>query len=800
MRKLLEKCASWKRKMCMIRIEKEFIAIETERTGYYLRRRGNLMEQLHYGAKLHVGREDAALLSERYGAGYGTDTVYEKGEDAVSLLHLRLELSPTGKGDYRSHALEMRLADGSSVCNFSYAGAVHGKGNRSPQGMPGAYGGEESLVLNFTLPNCSKDQNKICVSLIYTVYPDCDVITRRMQIRNDSGSPVKLEKVLSYQLDLPGTGWQLTTFTGAWARERHMTQLRLDQGSQVFGSTTGVSSHYCNPFFMISQPQATEFSGEVYGFNLIYSGNHFGQVQAGPYGKTRVMAGIQPEGFSWTLQPGEGFDTPEAVLTFSEQGKNGMSRNLHRFVREHIVRGFWAKKERPVVINNWEATYFKFNQRKLISLAREAKKLGCEMFVLDDGWFGKRDSDTSGLGDYSVNRKKLPDGLEGFAGKLKMMGLEFGLWMEPEMVSPDSELYRKHPDWAVQIPGQEASLGRNQLVLDLCREEVQDYIIRQVNDTLSAADIRYIKWDMNRTVTDMYSPGLAEQGRFFHAWVLGLYRVFDEIMKANPKVLFEGCASGGNRFDLGILCYMPQIWTSDDTDAYERMKIQTGTSYGYPQSVMSAHVSASPNHQTMRTSPLESRFDVAAFGLLGYELDLTQLSFAQKKVIAAQIGYYKEHRSLFQYGTFVRLCSPFEDSDNCQWMIYSEDSDEALVFEGIGRIAPNSETLPIRLRALKPEQKYQVSLRQEMIDIRALGSLVNQVLPVKVNSDGMLVHVVSGMYMMPAEKEELCAYGDLLMKAGFRPKQRFSGSGYNDQVRMMPDYSARIWYIKKLSR
>jgi len=770
----------------MITIKNDVFSLETERMGYYITQRGELAETLHFGGKLKPNR---AALMERMACTYGSDVVYQADRGCDSLYHLCLELSPTGKGDFRQTALELRLADGSQVVEFALSGhAVH-EGSVSPEGMPGAYGAEQTLELVFDSPQ------GITVRQFYGVYPDCNVITRRMVIENLSGSSVKLERCMSYQLDLPETKWDLTTFTGAWARERHETVVRAQTGIHRFGSRTGVSSHYCNPFFLLSEENATEHHGRVYGFNLIYSGSHQGQVEVTPFAKTRIQAGIQSDGFGWTLEDGESFQTPEAVLSYSGSGRNGLSQNMHRFVREHISRGKWAKVPRPVLLNNWEATYFNFKEQNILTLARKAAKLGMELFVLDDGWFGKRDNDNCSLGDYSLNTPKLPHGLDGLAKRINDLGLDFGLWFEPEMVNPDSDLYRTHPDWAVQTPGVTPSLSRNQLVLDLCRTEVQDYIIENVNRILKSAPIRYVKWDMNRPLTDCYSPALTEQSRFHHAWCLGLYRVMKTIVESNPEVLFEGCASGGNRFDLGILSYMVQIWTSDDTDCYERMKIQTGTSYGYPQSVMGCHVSACPNHQTTRSSPIEARFDVAAFGMLGYELDLNILSPAEEKAVQKQVAFYKEHRQLLQYGDFYRLHSPFRE-EFCSWILVSPDKREAMVLDAIGRMMPNSEATPIRLTGLNPDLCYEVTVRPEALDLREFGSLINHVLPVKVNSQGLLMHLVSDHYMLPTEQEQFQAWGDCLMEAGLRRKQSFTGTGYNQDIRMMPDYAARLYYLK----
>ena len=774
----------------MITMTENRFSLETAHTGYYLAVRGGLVENLHYGARVRV--ENAEPLRQKMDVGYGTDVVYRQTDGPLSLDHLCLELSPLQKGDFRAQSLSVMTPGGRTV-DFAFACARRLDGSVPPEGMPGAFGGAETLALDFTSPQ------GVSATLLYTVYPECDVITRRLRVRNDGAAPVTLEKAMSYQLDLPGCGYTLATLNGAWARERHVVETPLTVGAHAFGSTAGVSSAFCNPFFFLFAQDANEFAGDVYGFNLIYSGSHAACVEVSPWGKTRVAAGLQPEGFSWTLAPDEAFETPEAVLTFSRSGKNGMSANLHAFVREHIVRGKWAKKDRPVLLNNWEATYFDFTERRLVGLAKDAARLGAELFVLDDGWFGARDNDAKGLGDYAVNRKKLPGGLAGLVEKVHGLGMLFGLWFEPEMVNADSDLYRAHPDWIVRAPGTEPSVGRNQYVLDLCRAEVQDYIIENVCATLESAPIDYVKWDMNRNLTDLYSPALAEQGRFSHSYVLGLYRVLREITQKNPEVLFEGCASGGNRFDLGILCYMPQIWTSDDTDAYERQLIQTGTSYGYPPSVMGCHVSAAPNHQTARTSPIESRFNVAAFGVLGYELELGQLTPAEQKAVAAQIAYYKAHRRLLQYGRFVRLRAPF-GQNGCEWMVISPDGGEAMVGEYLRLLVPHSEKPPLRLALLDPGALYEMETRPQVVDVRTFGGLINHILPVRVNAGGHLMHAVADRYMLPCETERSTAYGDLLMYAGVRQKQAFTGTGYNENVRLMPDFSSRMYYLRRADR
>lgn len=770
----------------MITLHDNRFSLETRHTGYYLAVREGLLEQLHYGARV----EPADLPSLRcpMEVGYGSDIVYKKELGALSLEHLSLELSPLQKGDMRTPSLVLKMPGGGRTADFAFQCAKKMTGSVPPAGMPGAFGGEETLAVTLATPE------GVTATLYYTVYPDCDVITRRLALYNGADAPVTLEKAMSYQLDLPARSYTLSTFHGSWARERHEETAPLPVGARCFGSRTGNSSSFCNPFFLLSEQGAAEQWGDVYGFNLIYSGSHAGCVEVSPYGHVRVTAGIQPDGFSWTLAPGETFETPEAVLTFSRRGKGGMSAHMHKFILGHVVRGAWANKERPVLLNNWEATYFDFTQHKLLRLAKEAARLGAELFVLDDGWFGARDDDTKGLGDYTVNRKKLPGGLGGLAEKIHGLGMLFGLWFEPEMVNEDSQLYRAHPDWIVATPGIAPSVGRQQYVLDLCRTEVQDYIITQVNAVLASAPIDYVKWDMNRNITDAYSPALSEQGRFSHSYILGLYRVLREVAQANPNVLFEGCASGGNRFDLGILSFMPQIWTSDDTDAHERALIQAGTSLGYPPGVMGCHVSASPNHQTMRQSPLETRFNVAAFGVLGYELDVTQLSPAEKTAAAAQIAYYKAHRALFQYGRFVRLSAPGE-SGRFAWMVVSADRHEAIVGEFFGLLRPNVEWPPLRLAQLDPKAVYLVESRPQVIDVRTFGGLVNHLLPFRVNAGGHLMHTVADRWMMPCEEERYEVSGSLLMHAGLRQKQTFTGTGYDKDVRLVTDFSSRLYYL-----
>ncbi|MDF2514418.1 MAG: Alpha-galactosidase, partial [Herbinix sp.] len=523
------------------------------------------------------------------------------------------------------------------------------------------------------------DKNyQIALILTYSAFYESNVITRSATVVNESGQEIELERIMSNQLELVEDTYIVSSFHGAWAREMNRYEIEAKPGILVIDTKAGISSNRCNPFFMVSKQGTSEEYGDCYGFNLIYSGSHYAACEVNSFGKLRVIQGIQPSEFRYHLKSGDSFEAPEAVMTYSHQGFTGMSHNMHHFIRNHIVRGDWKNRPRPILINSWEANYFKFNDGKLLKLAREAKALGVELFVLDDGWFGRRNDDTSSLGDWYDDTEKLRGGLKLLAEKINNMGMDFGIWVEPEMVNEDSDCYRLHPDWAVKLPGAEHSLGRNQMILDLTRQEVCNYIIEEMTRVFSSANITYVKWDMNRIFSDRYSLSLSKerQKEFSHRYVLGLYQILEVLTKRFPKILFESCASGGNRFDLGMLCYMPQIWASDNTDAISRAAIQTGYSFGYPMTVISAHVSATPNHQTLRITSLETRFEVAAFGLMGYELNLVDLGSEEKKAIADQISFYKRYREVLQFGEYYRIKNG--DAGIYQWLVVSSDQEKAL--------------------------------------------------------------------------------------------------------------------------
>ena len=807
----------------MIRaIENKLFVLDTDRTTYAFRvlPTGQL-EHLYYGAKIRID-EDSAGLEERHAFPPGTTCLYDDEEKRYTLEDMRLEYSATGKGDLREPAVVVCHADGGRTSDFIFTDARLIRGTVEIPGMPGAYDeapegripvdtlsrGIHAQTLQILLTDQSYD---LTLTLNYTVFPDCDVITRSAVLTNDSKETVTVERLMSLMLDLDAGAYTLSTFNGAWAREMCRRETPLRAGKHVSTAAGGVSSNRANPFFMLHAPHTTEDEGWVYAFNLVYSGNHMEAAEVSPFGKLRVMTGIHPEGFSWMLPPGESFHTPEAVMTFSKAGFNGMSQSMHRFVREHIVRGEWKNRPRPILLNSWEAAYFKINEKKLLSLAKAGKEVGIELFVMDDGWFGDREDDTKALGDWEVNTKKLPHGLKGLADKVSALGLQFGLWVEPEMVNVDSSLYRDHPDWAMDIPGHLHSEGRNQRFLDLTRTEVQDHIISAMSRVFGSAKISYVKWDMNRSMTDIYSKALPpeRQGETAHRYVLGLYRVMKTLTERFPHILFEGCASGGNRFDLGILSYFPQIWASDDSDAVARTEIQTGYSYGYPMSTVTAHVSDIPNHQTLRRTPLQTRFNVAAFGVLGYECNICDMKKEERAELAAQIALYKEWRKTFFFGSFYRgrsigrgddvysVLSPVPGNVT-EWTVVSPDRRKAvgLLLQFLTR--PNTQTEIYHALGLDPEKKYAFKNRKMQYNIKEFGNLVNTVAPIHVKPDSFVHNLLAKKVKMDGETEELVLYGDLLMEAGVHVAPAFSGTGYSGEVRHMPDFSSRMYTMEEV--
>lgn len=552
----------------------------------------------------------------------------------------------------------------------------------------------------------------IRLELLYTIF-ETGALARSAKIVNDGEGSVHLLTAMSLCMDLPDSDYEWVQLSGAWARERHVKVRKLEQGIQAVDSMRGHSSHEHNPFIALKRPAADEFQGEAIGFSLVYSGNFLAQAQVDTHDTTRILMGIHPSWFDWKLDAGESFQTPEAVMVYSTEGLNGMSRIFHKLYGKRLARGYWRDRARPVLLNNWEATYFDFTKERLIEIAKKAKECGVELFVLDDGWFGQRSHERAGLGDWVANPERLADGIEGLAEEIEGLGMQFGLWFEPEMVNKDSDLYREHPDWIIETPERHSSHGRFQYVLDFSRKEVVDKIYEMMEKILGGAKVSYVKWDMNRSITECYSSALPadRQGEVFHRYILGVYDLYDRLTSRFPKVLFESCASGGGRFDPGILYYAPQGWASDDSDAVERLKIQYGTSFCYPVSSIGSHVSMAPNHQVYRNTPLHTRANVAYFGTFGYELDLNKLSDREQEQVKEQIRFMKKYREVLQFGDFYRLKSPF-DGNVTAWMVVNEKRTLALV--GWYRVlcGVNMPFTRIKLQGLKDEYRYEIAGRE----------------------------------------------------------------------------------------
>lgn len=679
--------------------------LRTKNTSYVLKvmETGHL-SHLYWGRKLKADNLEYFVRRRGFGS-FAADT------DNISGFQLELipqECPTFGATDLRSPSLEFQYEDGTSATDLRYNSHRIYEGKQSLSGLPVVYveSEEEATSLEITLVDSLKNLEVI---LTYNVFEDFDAITRSLKIVNNSDEKINIERVLSANVDFTTDEFDFIQLSGSWGRERHILRNPLRSGIQAIESRRGASSHAQNPFIALCSKDANEEYGDVYGFSLVYSGNFLANVEVDMYRNARAQIGINPFDFKWLLESKEEFQAPEVVLVYSSKGLNGMSQIYHNLYRKRLCRGIYRDKVRPILINNWEATYFDFNEVKIKEIAKEASKLGMELFVLDDGWFGNRNDDKSSLGDWFVNESKLKGGLSKLAKDINNMGLEFGLWFEPEMISPISKLYEKHPNWCIHISGRTRSQARSQLILDLSRKEVCDYIIESVSKILESSNISYVKWDMNRNMTEVGSLGLTSerQRETAHRYILGLYRVMEEITSRFPNVLFESCSGGGGRFDPGILYYMPQTWTSDDTDAIERLKIQFGTSMVYPSISMGCHVSAVPNHQANRTTPLETRGVSAMAGNFGYELDITKLSEEEKEELKEQISLYKEIRETVQFGALYRLKSPF-NSNEVAWMMISEDKNEVVVSYVRQWALVNESFRNLKLTALDKDSEYEI--------------------------------------------------------------------------------------------
>ncbi len=659
------------------------------------------LEQLYYGARIH-DRDSFLHLHEE--CMRPVMSVNSPEPSVLSMQYTKQEMPVYGTGDYRDPALCIRQEDGNHISVFRYKGheIVNGKPSLHP--LPTTYANTEEEAQTL-LVYLYDDLTETELELTYTIFEQLPVITRHTRVTQKGHQTISLEKVMSASVEFNDMQYELLTLSGGWARERYVKRRPVEMGIQAVQGLNGTcSGAEHNPFLALLRPGTTEEHGEVYGFNLVYSSNFLAQVEVSTFDMTRVMLGIHPQNFEWKLGEGETFVTPEVVMVYSAEGLGGMSRTFHDLYRNNLMRGGYKNKPRPILLNNWEATYFDFNEEKLLKIASKARETGVELFVLDDGWFGARNDDYRGLGDWYVNMEKLPGGIKGLSEKIEAIGLKFGLWVELEMVNKDSDLYRAHPDWIIESKGRFNSHGRHQLVLDYSRPEVVDYIYGLIAKVIRESKISYIKWDMNRYMTE------AASGDLTHKYILGVYDLYDRLTTEFPQILFESCASGGARFDAGMMYYAPQAWCSDDTDANERKKIQYGTSMVYPLVSMGSHVSAVPNHQLFRTTPIESRANIAYFGTFGYELDLNLLSEEEIATVKKQIEFMKKYRSLIQVdGDLYRITSPFESRNEMAWTVVSKDRKCALAafYQSLNKV--NASWLRLRLRGLDPEINYHVS-------------------------------------------------------------------------------------------
>ena len=671
--------------------------LTTPNTSYVFHiNEGGFLIHDYYGARLPLC--DMREYSLRLARGP------KSGDNTTSPCGAPMEYSCNGTGDFRVSALQVRNAAGNASTDIRYLSHKIYKGKPPIGGQPATYGGEEEVS---TLEILTEDKvTGLQVTLYYSAFEQYDVIARRAAVTNASDYDMDLERVFSLCCEIPFGEWQICHLYGEWGRERTFERAELIHGLTAVESRYGASGHHHNPFVAITHAMTTEDTGDVYGFNLVYSGNFAIQTEKSTDGDLRLIMGINPNDFGWHLEPGETFETPEALSVFSAEGLGGMSRTFHKFYRNNLCRGPWKNAKRPLLINNWEGTYFDFDEEKIFNIAKQAGDLGVEMLVLDDGWFGARNNDKAGLGDWFVNEEKLKGGLGLLSQRIHGLGMKFGLWFEPEMVNPDSDLYRAHPDWCLQVEGRALCTSRNQYVLDLSRRDVQDYLFDCMDQILKKAQIEYIKWDFNRYLTEAGSLMLAphRQKEIFHRYVLGLYALLDRLVTAYPDLLLEGCASGGGRFDPAMLYYSPQYWTSDNTDAMDRLDIQYGTSMCYPTSAVSSHVSAVPNHQTGRTTPLQTRGDVALAGSFGYELDVTAMTEEEKEEVKGQIEEYHKFYDLIHFGELYRILPP--NREECAWCYVAEDKSEALLTFVCIHNRPRVRRRTVSFRGLDPNKLY----------------------------------------------------------------------------------------------
>ena len=678
----------------------------------------------YYGKR--TDETDYSYLISFADRGFSGNIAAARGDRTYSLDYLPQEFPVCGSGDYRVSCLNADLGAGVNDCLLFFDSYRTYRGKYSLEGLPAMFAedGDPVETLEILLKDYKDD---LYVRLLYGVFEDHDMITRSVVIENKTGQDVKLSRVMSTCLDFSDKDLDMIHFYGKHAGERQAERLSLFHGITELRSTRGTSSHQHNPFVIVAKKDTNENRGECFGFSLVYSGGFHVQAETDQIDQVRLVMGMDDSDFLWTLYPGEKFTAPEVCMTYSGSGLGGLSRSIHDGFYRHLIRSPWKDKRRPVLVNNWEATYFSFDGKVLLDIAREAAKMDLDMLVLDDGWFGKRDDDYSGLGDWFVNEKKLGCSLKELSAQIHEMGLSFGLWFEPEMISEDSDLYRAHPEWAMVVPGREPIRGRSQLVLDMSREDVVEYLKERLFDIMDSADIRYIKWDMNRSLALAYGELFPRerQGELRHRYVMEVYKVMEALLARYPDLLLEGCSGGGGRFDAGMLYYAPQIWCSDNTDAIERLKIHYGTSFGYPMSAVSAHVSVCPNEQNGRVTPLKTRGICAMQGAFGYELDLGKMTEAEKEEVKAQVKTFKKHYKLFQFGDYYRISSPFENGDFTAWEYADREGKEACLSVVFTDLHGNPAPHIVKFEGLCKEKRYEVSRDGEPLGEFSGAALMN---------------------------------------------------------------------------
>lgn len=750
----------------MIKIENQLFHLQTKESSYIfcVDKHGKLIH-LYYGQRLENDNEEA--LGQHQIIGVGSSVLYDKTDTTSSMTMKLLELSEPQIGDYRVLSTDI-WSDKQQATDFKYVGYELDKVFQSD--LPRGHDVSERLSIYV-----EDSLTGVRLELVYEVFYDSNVLSRYLVVTNTGIDDLVISN-LGVNVDLMNDNFELLSYHGGWIREAHEYVNDLGMGRSVIASTTTSSSNQHQPGFFLRSKD----SSDVYGFNLIYSGNHMSVIERTPHEMVRVVSGVNPETFQWTLKSNERYETPSLIMSYSK-GINKVSQNFHHFINQHLVPKPWANKERPITYNHWEATFFDYNEKKLLKYARSAKELGCELFVLDDGWFTERNNDLSGLSNYQVDPKKFPHGMKHFSNKIHELGMLFGIWVEPEMVSEKSELYRQHPEYALGV--RDKRYGRNQLVLDLTIPAVRDYIVLNVKELIEEYSVDYIKWDMNRHIGDTESLAINHGKEFSHRYILGLYDILERIF-VGSDVLLESCSSGGNRFDLGMLAYGAQVWSSDDTDPIERLSIQGGLSRLYPLSTISAHVASELSQQTLRRTPLSTRFNVASFGVLGYELDLTYLTSVEKKEVKAQTDWYKRYRKAFQFGLFTQ--------HNNVWQVTLDGITIVGIFQKLTSASPPSDRL--RVVGLDPKKLYHVSSKPQRIFIDRYKELIKHVIPLDINPSGKLMELTNQYFSLQDQQQELIASGALL-EAGIWLNSQYLGTGYDKQLRLWGDFGSTLYVI-----